>query len=78
MKRLQIFLAPDQEHKKVIPEDPIMGFRNGKNFKDCLVRAVLSKIDNVVGYESHEKGTCEWCDYIIQTNISQKKHVEKY
>ena len=56
----------------------MVGFCNWRDFKDYLVRAVLSKIDNVAGYESHGEGTREWCDYIIKTNISQEKHVEKY
>ena len=78
MKRLQILLVPDKENKNAIPQAPIVGFCNWRDFKDYLVRAVLSKIDNVAGYESHGEGTREWCDYIIKTNISQEKHVEKY
>ena len=34
LEELQILLAPDKEHKKVFPEVPIVGFRNGKSLKD--------------------------------------------
>ena len=34
LEELQILLAPDKEHKKVIPEITIVGFRNGKSLKD--------------------------------------------
>ena len=44
-------LAPDKEHKRVFPEVPIMGFRNGKSLKGYLVRAALPKIDNAGGSE---------------------------
>ena len=39
-------LAPDKEHKKVFPELPIVGLRNGKSLKDYLVRVALPKMDN--------------------------------
>ena len=39
LEELQILLAPDKEHKKVFPEVPIVGFRNGNIIKDYLVRA---------------------------------------
>ena len=39
-------LAPDKEHKKVFPELPIVGLRNGKSLKDYLMRVALPKMDN--------------------------------
>ena len=36
----QILLAPDKEHKNLLPELPILGFRNGKSLKEYLVSVV--------------------------------------
>ena len=45
-------LEPDKEHKKrVFPEVPVVGFGNGKSFKDCLVRTAFIKTDNAGGSE---------------------------
>ena len=41
MKELYILLTPNKEHKKVFPNVLVIRFRNGKSFKDCLVRATL-------------------------------------
>ena len=62
LEELQILLAPDKEHKKVFPEVPIVGFRNGKSLKDYLVRAALPKMDNTRGSEPCGKGTCQVYD----------------
>ena len=58
LEELQILLAPDKEHKKVFPEVPIVGFRNGKSLKEYLVRAALPKMDNAGSSEPCGKGTC--------------------
>ena len=49
LEELQVLLAPDQDNKKVFPEVPMVGFRNGKSLKKYLMRALLPKIDNAVG-----------------------------
>ena len=41
MKELYILLTPNKEHKKVFPNVLVIRIRNGKSFKDCLVRATL-------------------------------------
>ena len=51
MKELHIFLTPNKEHKKVFPDVPVVGFWNGQNLKDYLVRAKLPKLD--------KSGKCE-------------------
>ena len=38
-----MLLAPDQDHKKVFPDVPVVGFRNGKTLEDYLVRAAVPK-----------------------------------
>ena len=48
-----MLLAPDKEQKKVFPNVPVVGFRNGKRLKDYPVRAVLPK--------TNETGRCEKC-----------------
>ena len=44
LKELPVILACDEDHKKVSPEVPIIGFKNSKNLKSHLVRAVLPDI----------------------------------
>ena len=56
LSEFQILLAPDKEHKKVFPEVPIVGFRNGKSLQDYLVRATLPKMDNAGGSEQCGEG----------------------
>ena len=51
LQELHLLLAPDKEHKKVFPNVPVVGFRNGKSLKDYLVRAVLPR--------TNETGRCE-------------------
>ena len=51
LQELHLLLAPDKEHKKVFPDVPVVGFRNGKSLKDNLVRAALPK--------TNETGRCE-------------------
>ena len=43
---LTMLLAPNKEHKKVFPIVLAVGFQNGKNLKDYLVRATLPILDN--------------------------------
>ena len=41
LKELHLLLTPDQAHKKVFSEVPIIGLKNAKSLKDHFVRAVL-------------------------------------
>ena len=77
MQERQILLVPDKEHKKVFTEVPIVGFRNGKNIKDYLVRAVLPKADNAGGSEPCGKRTCQVCDHITTINTFTTKACEE-
>ena len=45
VEELHTLLTPNKEHKKLFPDVPVVGFRNGKSLKDYLVRAKLSKLD---------------------------------
>ena len=73
LEKFQILLEPDKEHKKVFPEVPVVGFRNCKSLKDCLVRAALPKMDNAGGSEPCGKSICQVCDHIITTNTFTTK-----
>ena len=53
MEELHILLTPNKKHRKVFPDVPVAGFRNGKSLKDYFVRPKLSKLE--------ESGKCETC-----------------
>ena len=40
LQELHILLTPDQEHKNVFQDIPVVGFHNGKSLKDHLAREV--------------------------------------
>ena len=62
MEELHILLTPNNEHKKVFPNVPVIGFRNGKSLKDFLVRATLPKLNESGRCEPCGKRTCLVCD----------------
>ena len=62
-----MLLAPDKEHKKVFPDVPVVGFRNGKSLKDYLVRAILPKANETGRCEPCGKKTCLVCNSIRTT-----------
>ena len=66
LKELHLLLAPDKEHKKVFPNVPVVGFRDGKSLKDYLVRAALSKFNESGRCEPFGKKTCLVCNLIRQ------------
>ena len=70
LQELQIWSAPDKDHKNVFTKVPIVGCRNGKKLKNYLASAALPKMDNPGGSESYGTGTCQVCDQIINTNTS--------
>ena len=64
LQELRLLLAPDEEHKKVFPNMPVVGFCNGKSLRDYLDRAVLTKT-NETGRCG--KKTCLVCNSIRTT-----------
>ena len=68
LEELQILLAPDKEHQKVFPNVSIVGFCNGKSFKDHLVRASLPILNQTLGSESCGKRICQVCQFIVNTD----------
>ena len=64
VQELLLLLAADKEHKKVFPDVPVVGFRNGKSLKDYLVRATLLKANETGRCEPCGKKTCLVCNSI--------------
>ena len=69
LQELHLLLAPDKEHEKVFPNVPVVEFRNGKSFKDYLVRAVLPKTNETGRCEPCGKEACLVCNS-MRTNIT--------
>ena len=67
LQELHLLLAPEKEHKKVFPDVPVVGFCNGKNLKDYLVRAALPKTNETRRCEPCGKKTCLVCNSIRTT-----------
>ena len=67
LQELHLLLGPDKEHKKVFPDVPVVGFRNGKSLKDYLVRAALLKTNEIGRCEPCGKKTCLVCNSIRTT-----------
>ena len=69
LKELHLLLKPDQAHKKVFSEVPIISFKNAKSLKDHLVRAVLPQL-NREGRSKPCEGAnrlCEVCESVKDT-----------
>ena len=64
LEELHILLNPNKEHKKVFPNVPVIGFRNGKSLKDFLLRATLPKLNGSGRCEPCGKKTCLVCHSI--------------
>ena len=64
MEELHILLTPNKEHKKVFPNVPVIGFQNGKSFKDFSDKATLPKLNGTGRCEQCGKKTCLVCDFI--------------
>ena len=47
LEELHVILASDDEHKKVFPDVPMIGFKINKNLKAHLVRSQLPDLDEV-------------------------------
>ena len=62
-----MLLAPDKGHKRIFPDVPVVGFRNGKSLKDYLVRAVLPKTNETGRCEPYGKKTCLVCNSVGST-----------
>ena len=73
LQELHILLTPDQEHRKVFQDIPVVGFCNGKSLKDHLVRAKLPNVEITGRPESRGKGNCQVCDFICNIDTFTTK-----
>ena len=79
LKELHLLLTPDQAHKRVFSEVPIIGFKNPKNLEDHLVRAVLPQLDRE-GKSKPREGTNlsrKVCDSVKDTTKFKKAESEE-
>ena len=69
LKELYLLFTPNQAHKKVSSEVPIIGFRNAKSLKDHLVRAVLPQLDREGRSKPCEGAnrSCEVCESVKES-----------
>ena len=73
LQELHLLLAPNKEHKKVFTYVPVGRFRNGKSFKDYLVRATLPKTNETRRCDPCGKKTCLVFNSIRTTTNFQRK-----
>ena len=76
LKELHVILTCDEDHKKVFPEVPIIGFKRNKNLKSHLARAALPDINEVGRCEPcHAKiPPCQLCNNMKNTSTFKSKH----
>ena len=79
LKELHLLLTPDQAHKRVFSEVPIIGFKNAKSLKDHLVRAVLPQLDREGRSKLCEgpNRSCVVCDSVKDTAKFKKAESEE-
>ena len=77
---IHLLLTPDQEHRDVFSNIPIVGFRNGKNLKSILVRAKLPALTTEAGKsEKCLRSNCDVCNYIVcDSTFSDKDSLKTY
>ena len=81
LKDIHVLLsAPNEEHKKVFSDVPIVGFKRGKSIKDFLVRSKLPVKRETVGQsEACQKARCQICPSICKTKSFESSQTsEKY
>ena len=72
LQELHILLKPDQEHKKVFQDIPVVGFRNCKCLQDHLPNVEITGRS-----ESCGKGNCQVYDFICNTDTFTTKACEE-
>ena len=79
LEELHVILAPDDGHKKVFPDVPLIGLKNNKKLKTDLVRLQLPDLDEVGRSKPcGEKGPpCHLCESIKDTCTFKSKHLDE-
>ena len=77
LQELHFLLTPDQTHKKIFSDVPIIGFKNAKSLTDHLVRAVLPQLDREGRSKPCEGAnhSCEVCESVKDTTKFKKCRV---
>ena len=70
LEKIHLLLTPDQEHRRVFKDIPVIGFKRGKSLKDHLVRAKLPKLEPKAseGCVKCGKKRCGVCKHLKQTD----------
>ena len=78
-KELHLLLTPDQVHKRVFAEVPIIRYKNTKSLKDHLVRTVLPQLDREGRSKLCEgpNRSCVVCDSVKDTAKFKKAESEE-
>ena len=77
LSEIHLLLTPDQEHRNVFPNIPIVGFRHGKNLKSILVRAKIPLRKLGDGSSGGCLGNCGVCKFINCTSTFSDKDLAK-
>ena len=79
LKELHVILASDEEHKKVFPDVPMIGFKNNKNLKAHLVRSQLPDLDEVDRSKScgGTRPPYHLCENLKDTCTFKSKHLNE-
>ena len=78
LSEIHLLLTPNEEHRKVFPNIPLVGFKRGKSLQDFLVRAKLPPLKPTESGSKPCKGSrCEVCKYISCTNTFSNKEGTK-
>ena len=79
LEELHVILASDDEHKKVFPDVPLVGFKNNKNLKAHLVRSQLPVLDEVGMSKPYggKRPPCHLCENIKDTCTFKSKHLDQ-
>ena len=73
LQNIQILLTPNEEHRNVFSDTPVVGFKRGRSLQDILVRAKLPEEKQESGSAKcktlGKKGrTCDVCPFVKSTN----------
>jgi len=79
LSKIHILLSPDEGHRKVFPQVPVIGFRNGKSLKNILVRAKVTSIKTEGSSTTCKGKRCNVCNYVKSVNsFSDKNNSNTY
>ena len=72
LRNIHILLIPNEEHRQVSMDVPIVGFKKGKSLNDFLVRARLPRFETTQGGSNSCSGKrCGVCDHVNVSNSFQ-------